>query len=210
VAVNDRQLLALTKAGADRLALLAQVLDTVGPDGLTVIARMRDAQGGLRARDYEAAGGNGRRDVTPGGAIRPDRALADERELVTGIETAIRAINRTWSIVANYPPAHRATAAERAALGLGDGPWCASCARVNGSDGAPRCEPIHPNLTGPTDVEGRLAEPLVLCTWCYRCVRDWGRVPTMSEVDRHHRGARVRWPDDVPRPEQTRRSNPCP
>jgi hypothetical protein len=198
--MNDRQRIQLAAATGDRSNLLAQVLDVVSRDGTTVMGRMRDAQGGLRARQYDATqSGNRRRDTTFAG-MGEDRALADERELDQCIEAAARAVNRAWAIAASYPPAHVATAGERRSLGLGDGPYCESCARTNRGDGSPRQEPIRPDLIGATDVGGRLGEKMLLCSWCYSCVCDWGRVPAPAEVERHHTHGRVPWPDDVPRP----------
>lgn len=197
--MNDRQRIQLAVALGYRTGLLAQVLDVVSHDGTTVMGRLRDAQGGLRARRYDTTRSGGRRDSTFAG-IGADRALADERELDDCLTAATRAVNRAWTIAASYPPAHTATAAERRTLGLGDGPYCASCARTPRGDGSPRQEPIRANLTGPTDVGGRLAEPVALCDWCYRAVVDWGRLPTPEEVERHHTRGRVAWPADIPRP----------
>lgn len=197
--MNDRQRIQLASALGYRTALLARVFNTVNRDGTTVMGRMRDAQGGLRARRYDTTRSGGRRDSSFAG-IGADRALADEHELDDCLSTATRAVNRAWAIAASYPPAHTATAAERRSLGLGDGPYCASCARTPRGDGAPRQEPIRADLLGPTDVGGRLAEPMPLCSWCYGCVRDWGRLPTSEEVERKHSHGRVPWPDDVPKP----------
>jgi len=198
--MNDRQRIQLAGATGDRSALLAQVLDVVSQDGTTVMGRMRDAQGGLRARQYDATQSGGRRRDTTFAGMGADRALADERELDQCIEAAARSINRAWAIAASYPPAHVATAGERRSLGLGDGPYCESCARTNRGDGSPRQEPIRPDLSGPTDVGGRLPMPALLCDWCYRAVSDWNRLPAPDEVERHHTRGRVPWPDDVPRP----------
>jgi hypothetical protein len=113
---------------------LARALDVIGVDGLTVIARIRDAQGPLHSRSYEAAGSSRPTGTPPPGTGRTDRAQHDERDLDACVTGAAQAINRAWSIIGNYPPAHAANATERAALGLGDGPWCASCARTVTSD----------------------------------------------------------------------------
>lgn len=198
--MNDAARIDLANATADRCALLARALDVIGVDGLTVIARIRDAQGPLHSRSYEAAGSSRPTGTPPPGTGRTDRAQHDERDLDACVTGAAQAINRAWSIIGNYPPAHAANATERAALGLGDGPWCASCARTEGPDGAPRREPIRSDLARPTDVAGRLPEPMWLCRWCYQCVIDWGRTPTPAEVERHHTHGRIPWPADVERP----------
>lgn len=197
--MNDRQRIQLAAALSDRASMLARAFDAIAPDGTTVMGRLRDAQGGLRARRYDTTRSGGRRDSTFAG-IGADRALADEHELDDCLGAAARAINRAWAIAASYPPAHTATAAERRSLGLGDGPYCSSCARTPRGDGTPRQEPIRADLAGPTDVGGRLAEAMPLCGWCYSSTRDWGRLPTADEVERHHSHGRVAWPADIPRP----------
>jgi hypothetical protein len=192
--MNDRQRIQLAAAAGDRLALLARALDHIGGDGLTVLARIRDAQGPLKGRSYEAPVSSGQPDTPPAGSFRPDRAMADERDLDDALRTATSAVIRAWAIVGSYPPARPASAEDRRRLGLSDGPWCASCARTSTADGQPRREPIRADLVGPTDVGGRLAEPVALCAWCYGCVRDWERLPTVDDVARHHAGQRVMRP----------------
>lgn len=196
--MNDRQRIRLAAVAAQRLAHVAAALDAVADDGSTVMGRLRDAQGPLRGRSYEPRprGGIVTADLAP---LAGDKALRDERDLDVALEGAAKAINRATAIVGNWPPPHAATAEERRALGLGDGPWCAGCAQATGADGAPRREPVDAAYAGPLDVEG---QPLWLCRWCRGCVRDWGRVPTPDEAQRHARGQRVAWPDDVPRPKE--------
>jgi hypothetical protein len=196
--VNDRQLIQLALAAGDRLWMLGRKLDAVAPDNTTVLGRMRDAQSGIRARNYEAGTRTMRHDAAFAGS--DGMAERHERELVAKVKSARDLINEAWAIVASYPPAHRANATDRRALGLSDGPYCTSCARTAGADGTARREPIRSDLIGPTDVGGRLDAPALLCSWCYGCVRDWGRPPTPAEVERHHSVGRVPWPDDVPRP----------
>jgi hypothetical protein len=196
--VNDRQRIQIALVAAERLAMLGRTLDTIGPDGRTVTARMRDSQGPLRGRSHEAPvrGANG----SGPGSTAGDRALADERELDAQLAALGRCVGRLWRVVDGYGPPHFATASERKLLGLADETWCSSCLRVEGSDGRPRREPVAARPAGPTDVGGRLAEPQNLCQWCYRCVLDWGRLPNPEELQRHHSGQRVPWPSDVPRP----------
>lgn len=201
--MNDRQRIKLAAAAADRLALLARTLDVI-VDGSTVMGRIRDHQGGLRAKTYDGAPATMRHDATFAGTLASDPAIADERELDRCIKAAADSVNKAWAVVAAYPPAHNATDADRLALGRLNArpePSCANCARIEGERGGPRHEPIRADLRGPTDVGGRLAEPLHLCDWCYGCVRSWGRVPSTAELTKHHRGERVGWPRDVkPRP----------
>lgn len=201
--MNDRQRIRLAQTAADRLAAISRLLGTVAPDGTTVMGRMRDAQGPLRGRSYEP-----RSHAPASSSVSPlpvfgDAALADERDLDASLEAAAKAINRVTNIVANWPPAHAASALERRALGLGDGPWCASCAQAPGADGSPRRERVEGRFAGPSDCDGVLPEPLWLCQWCRRATCDWGRLPTAVEAQRHAQGLRVSWPSDVPRPKET-------
>lgn len=196
--MNDRQLIQLALAAGDRLWLLGRTLDAIAPDNTTVLGRIRDAQSGIRARNYEAGARTMRHDATF--AAVDGAAERHERDLVKCVAEAGKLINEAWAIATNYPPAHRASVTDRRALGLSDGPYCTSCARTTGADGGPRREPIRSDLIGPTDVGGRLDVPALLCSWCYGCVRDWGRPPTPTEVERHHSVGRVPWPDDVPKP----------
>jgi hypothetical protein len=201
--VNDRQRIRLAAVAAERLASVAAVLDGVAGDGSTVFGRLRDAQGPLRGRSYEATPRRGA--STELAPLIADRALRDEDDLDRALETAAKAINRITGIVAAYPPPHPATAEERRTLGLGDGPWCTSCARVPGADGQSRREPVHVGVAGEVvmSLDGQLIEAPALCRWCYGCWRDWARIPTVAEVERHAHGLRVNWPADVPRPKES-------
>lgn len=176
-------------------------------DGKTVIDRMREAQGGMRAQrtDLPRPAGTPMSDPTAanGTARRADVALGHERELDRMLEAVLASSRRIIEILQAYPPARVPSTTER--LRLADGNrkvavGCESCSKINGSNGSPRFEEIHPKLTGPTDVRGRLAKPLLLCRWCYDAVEQWGRLPTNMELERHHRGERVSWPKDVAPP----------
>lgn len=199
--MNDRQRIQLAAVIANRTAAVGRVLDTVGSDGRTVIARMRDAQGGLRAKSYEGTPGTVRRDASFLATVRGDQAAADERELDLALTRLARDTNTLVTIIERYP-VPKVPRVDRRGLGI-VGPTalaCANCAGIEGPAGGPRFEPVRSDLAGPTTVGGRLDEPVLLCAWCYGCVRDWGRVPTPAELERHHRGLRVSWPDDVERP----------
>ncbi len=200
--MNDRQRIRLAALAAERLGAVAVALDGVADDGSTVLGRLRDAAGPLRGRSYEPTGrsGTGPSDLP---SLRGDRALRDEADLDRSLEAAAKAINRIVGIVNAWPAPHAATADERRRLGLGDGPWCTSCARVPGADGQPRRESVFAGLSGEVlVVDGELVEAPALCQWCYRASKDWGRAPTLAEVSRHARGQRVAWPADVPRPKE--------
>ena len=199
--MNDTQRIQLAHAAGRRLELLATALDTVGADGLTVMARLRDLQGNLRAKSYENAPA-ARHDATFAGLGKGDPAVTDERDLDAALTRLARDINTAWRIVARYPVPARPDPVDRSGLGL-IGPSdnaCANCATIEGEAGGPRFEPTRSDLAGPTTVGGRLEVPMALCAWCYGCVRDWGRVPNTDELTRHHQGKRVGWPADVERP----------
>lgn len=197
--MNDRQRIRLAQAVAARTDLLARALDAV-VDGTTVMGRMRDCQGPLRAKTYDATPRTMRHDASARGV---DQAVLDERDLNNALKTASVAVTKAWEILGRYPAPHRATDADRLALGRANArpdPGCDSCARTHSPAGGVRWEPPRAGQAQPTYCGGRLDVPMLLCEWCYSCVRRWGRVPSVEEVERHHRGEMVAWPPDVPRP----------
>lgn len=202
--MNDDHRIQLARATGDRMVMLASALGAhAAIDGSTVIGRMRDLQGPLRAKSYDAERRSFRADATPAAARAADQAVADERELNRCITQASVAVAQAWRILGRYPAPRRPNPAEQAAVGRLNGRGemvCQSCARTTDGTGAPRCEPVRADLSGPTTVGDRLHEALALCRWCYGCVRDWNRLPTPEELSVHHRGGRVPWPADVPRP----------
>lgn len=200
--VNDRQRIRLAKVIATRVDLMAKALDAV-TDNTTVMGRIRDAQGGLRARNYDGNTKTMRHDATFAGVLAVDQAVHDERHLDEALKAAAVATNKAWEIICRYPPPHRATDADRLALGrskASDEPGCESCARTTSPAGGPRWEPPRSGQAQPTFVGGRLEDPMLLCEWCYSCVRRWGRLPSVTEVEKHHRGDIVPWPADVRKP----------
>jgi hypothetical protein len=200
--MNDRQRLRLAQAVATRADGMARALDCVTA-GTTVMGRIRDAQGGIRAKAWDTNGGSARHDATFAGAMMGDQAVHDEHALDAALKAAAVALGKAWEIVGRYPPPHRATDADLLALGRANGsaePCCQSCSRIVSPAGGPRWEPPRPGMAQPTFVGGRLEEPKLLCEWCYQCVRRWGRLPSVTELERHHRGEIVPWPADVRRP----------
>jgi hypothetical protein len=130
--MNDRQRIRLAEAIQTRTALLAQVLNTV-VDGTTVMGRMRDMQGGLRAKSFDGSGGSMRHDATFAGTVALDQAVLDERDLDKALKAASVEVTKAWEILARYPPAHRATDSDLLALGRANrrqDPGCESCART--------------------------------------------------------------------------------
>jgi len=199
--VNDRQRIRLAQVAGERLTLLADALDTVVA-GDTVMGRLRDQQGPLRARSYEPSSRSGRHDAAFAAATHTDQAVRDESELDRKLKAIAREVGACWEIIGRYPPAHRATATDRAGLIRENSkdPCCESCARTTGPDGVARWEPVRPASFRPTTVGDRIDDAMWLCTWCYSVTRRWGRLPTPKELERHHRGSIVPWPIDVPRP----------
>lgn len=200
--MNDRQRIRLAQALATRVDLAAKALDVV-TNGTTVMGRMRDAQGNLRAKSFEAPTATHRHDATFANALTGDQAVTDEANLDRHLKAAATAVGALWEIIGRYPPPHRATDADRLALGRVNGtpePGCENCARITSPAGGPRWEPPRPGMTQATTVGDRLDTPKLLCEWCYGCVRRWGRLPSENELERHHRGDIVGWPADVERP----------
>lgn len=201
--MNDRQRIQLAKALAGRMADIARKLDTI-ENNTTLIGRMREQQGNLRARAYDGAPVRFGTDVVGGTATAmTDQAVLDEEHLDLLLKRLAHNTNIAVTIINRYPVPRRPTATDRADLGLvRSDPGCENCARTEAAAGGPRWEP--PRTATPTTVEDRLEEPALLCDWCYQRVRAWGRLPTPAELDRHHRGDRVSWPSDVPRPPDRR------
>lgn len=202
--MNDDMRADLARGAAMRLDALATALRAkANIDDSTVMDRMRDLQGPLRAKSYDTGARSLRSDATANAAAAADQAVRDERDLNRYVREASMAAAAAWKIIGRYPAPRRPNPAEQAAVGRLNARgelFCQSCARTTDSTGQARYEPIRPASIGPTTVGGRLNEALGLCSWCYGCVRDWSRLPTPAEVDLHHRGVRVRWPDDVERP----------
>ena len=201
---NDRQRIERARRVAVMVRQLAEELDAVEA-GTTIMGRIRDAQNGPQAQRFDTQrSGPSVPDPTYAAAVRgPDLASRDLvrlDRLLVGLE---RSVVQLLDLVDRYPAPRPANDADRLALARSndrgdDG--CQNCARIEGERGGPRWSPTHPKLAGPTDVGGRLSTPLSLCRWCYDAVVAWGRLPSETELQRHHRGEVVRWPPDVERP----------
>jgi hypothetical protein len=193
-------------------------------DGSTVMDRIRQAQAGPATQRYDTPRVGGHvtvldeadwsmpavSDPTGEAAVRrfeplgaTGRVHAHQAELDHLVGTLANAARRIEVIVAGYGPPRHSNEADRLALARQNGrsePGCESCARTEVARGVPRWVPIDSRLIGATDVGGRLEHPQLLCVWCHDKVERWGRLPTPDEIDAHHSGIRVRWPDDVARP----------
>lgn len=202
--VNDaaRRRSALTSA--ERLMSIAvEMAERDVSDRLTPLERLRTHQGTLRAASYDGARPQVSTPSDPTGSMPSDAASRDLRKLdraLEGIELHLRQIE---AVLDAYGPARVANELDRLALArLNVQPvaGCGNCARVEGANGGPRWEPADTRNPHPTTAGGALAEPMVLCSWCRNRLDLWGRLPSERELERHHRGDRVPWPADVPRP----------
>jgi hypothetical protein len=196
--MNDRQRIRLAQAVTSRADLVAKILDTV-EHGSTVMGRMRELQGNLRARSYEGPGSTMRHDTVFAG-MKPDQAVADERDLDKALKAAAVELTKATVILNRYPTPKRVSARQRRDLGLVTEPGCESCARTEGPAGGPRWVAPHPKIRRPSTVGGRLPVAMLLCRWCWECVSRWGRLPTTEEIELYHRTGRVPWPNDVRSP----------
>lgn len=202
--MNDRARIELARRTAGRVMVLAAKLDAI-ESGSNVIGRIRQAQSGTQAQRFDAQrSGPTVPDPTFVAAARGvDPASRDLVKLDRVMRRLAALAEEAWDIVDRYPPPRSATEADRLALARENArpePGCESCARIEGERGGPRWEPVHPKLAGPSDVGWRLPEPMLLCSWCYDRVIQWGRLPSAGELQGHHRGQRVPWPKDVERP----------
>jgi hypothetical protein len=202
--VNDRQRIERARRTTTRMMLLTAKFDAIEA-GTTLLGRMRDAQGGTQAQRFDAQRSAPTvADPTFAAAMRGvDPAGRDIEALDAIVKRLAGLVDEAWSIVDRYPAPRSATASDRLALArensrADDG--CQNCSRIAGERGGPRWSPVHSKLRHATDVGGRLAEPMLLCRWCYDRVVQWGRLPSPAELQKYHRDGRVPWPPDVPRP----------
>jgi hypothetical protein len=206
--VTDRHLIEVAHNIADLANTVAGALDH------GTLGRVDATRGGIAAarydRSWSPAGTHA--DPTATAAIAaaewgPDVATQHRNELERCLLRVLGSLRRAQTIADLYAEPHSASESDRLALArinVPIDPGCASCARVEGPRGGPRWEPVHQPAAGrpmgPTDVNGRLPEPMLLCQWCRDAVANWGRLPSETELARHHQGLRVPWPADIPRP----------
>lgn len=178
-------------------------------DGLNPLDRMRINEGHLRASVVDGSrSGSGVSDPTGSSAGRPDPGHADFARMHHAVRQIERHMRTIEAIAAANEEPRKPTELDRLALdrlNITPEPGCASCARIEGDHGGVRWEPTDVRFKVPTDVAGVLDEPMFLCRWCYDAVERWGRLPSTNELERHHRGERVPWPSDVPRPDASRK-----
>lgn len=185
------------------MAIAVEMAERDVSDKLTPLERLRTQQGSLRAASYDGARAKVSTPSDPTGNMPSDAASRDLRQLdiaLEGIELHLRKIE---AVLDTYGPARAANELDRLALArLNIVPMagCDNCSRIEGPKGGPRWEPADTRNPHPTTAGGVLAEPMVLCSWCRNRLDLWGRLPSERELERHHRGDRVPWPQDVPRP----------
>jgi hypothetical protein len=207
--VTDRHLIEVAHTIGDIANVVAGHLDH------GALARIDDTRRGIPAARYDRGGGVAGivADPTANTAIAAlewgaDVATQHRYELERLMLRAIGSLRRAQTIIDLYGEPRSASESDRLALARINTPaepGCASCARTTGPGGGPRWEPVCQPAAGrepvgPTDVNGRLPEPMLLCRWCRDCVHNWGRLPSERELERHHQGLRVPWPADIPRP----------
>ena len=179
-------------------------------NGMTTLDRMRESQGNLRATNYDGAKAKVSTVSDPTSSGMRDSASRDLRNLdryLTGVELYVADIERTLDA---YGPARPAADMDRLALermNIPAMPGCVNCARIEGPRGGVRWEPVDTRHPNATTVGDRLPESVMLCSWCYDAVAKWGRLPSVSELEKHHRGEKVPWPADVPRLDEGRGSH---
>lgn len=185
------------------MSLAVEMAERDTSDGLTPLERLRSLQGHLRAASYDGAVVSSSAVADPTAAMRPDVAARDVRKLDRALEGIEVYLRDAEAVLDTYGPARKANELDRLALArlnIAPMPGCNNCARINDSKGVPRWEPADSRNPEPTTAGGKLDEAQVLCSWCRNRLDLWGRLPSERELERHHRGDRVPWPADVPRP----------
>lgn len=137
-------------------------------------------------------------DPTGEAAIRGVKATKDRAKLerlvrnISDHVSALSGLVERWQPRAPLDPKQerkRARDAEDARRQVAaDNESCISCARTEVRPGVRRQEPYH----RATTLGGRLDSVTRLCVWCLRFGNDTGRLPTLDELEAHHRGERVR------------------
>ena len=133
-------------------------------------------------------------DPTGEAAVTPGRVNLARQE----IESDLRAIHdRVERLVFNSayltrtPESHREARQredERRDLAGENDARCRSCERTEVAPGVRRSEKV----LARTDGGGIYGELVPLCRWCYDFVFAAERAPTVEEVEKHHRGEKVR------------------
>jgi hypothetical protein len=133
-------------------------------------------------------------DPTGEAAVTPGRVSLARQEIEQDLHAIHRVIERlvfNSAYLTRTPESHREARQredERRDLAGENDARCRSCERTEVAPGVRRSEPVHRR----TDGGGVYAEITPLCSWCYRFVFDTERTPTVEELEKHHRGEKVR------------------
>lgn len=133
-------------------------------------------------------------DPTGEAAVTPGRVHLARQQIEADLNTVHGVIERlvfNAAYLTRTPVTHaeaRRREDERKDLAGQNEERCRSCERTEVAPGLRRAEPVHRR----TDGGGVYAEITPLCWWCYRFVFDAERPPTVEEVEKHHRGEKVR------------------
>lgn len=151
---------------------------------------------GIKAQSFDGVvvAGHGSSDPTGRAALQKNRIDDEVQQIQHALNVWHDLIEPTLTAVAfltRAPENHKAARQreeERKTLADENAKCCRSCARTEVAPGVRRSEAVYRR----TDGGGVFAEMVPLCSWCYRLVFDCERMPTIEELERHHRGEKVR------------------
>ena len=127
-------------------------------------------------------------DRTGEAALSPDRAKRDHDRVVALSKSIRKQADELASVLGRWS-SRSATERERQET-VGDRErleGCSSCSRLHVAKGVARWEPA-----ARTVLVGDDRRPL--CEWCRLWLRQVGELPTVAQLEQHHRGVRVRRP----------------
>jgi hypothetical protein len=129
-------------------------------------------------------------DTTGDAALRTDRAKTDRDQIEKLTKSIRRQADELANLLGRYAPREATEGERRSTTNDNERTTaCWSCARTEAARGVKRWEPSSRTAT----VDGDKRE---LCWWCF----DWLRkgttptLPTIAQVEQHHRGMRVKRP----------------
>ncbi len=132
-------------------------------------------------------------DPTGEAAIMPGRVTLSGQRIRAALQAIHNAVPDLVAEVAwltrtgeTYQEARRREDERKDLAGENDA-RCRSCERTEVAPGVRRSEKVYRR----TDGGGVFAEPSPVCSWCYRFIFDTERLPTVEELEKHHRGEKV-------------------
>lgn len=135
-------------------------------------------------------------DPTGEAAVTPGRVSLARQEIESDLQAIHDRVERlvfNSAYLTRTPESHREARQredERKDLAGENDARCRSCERTEVAPGVRRSEPVYRR----TDGKGALPEPIPLCSWCTRYLFKFACLPTVYDLDRHHRGDKVRKP----------------